>query len=137
VSDDVRARSFDRPRERPAPREALGHALSGTPVRLNFDAKTLVVAVKASCDGCREFVHGDLEELSDVALVVVSATDEGAQEWAGGQRPVYVAPELMKELDVRWPPFYVLIDPEGPRVVAEGVVFSSAQVAQEIARHLG
>lgn len=136
MTDREGARSFDRPRERPAPRESLGHTLDGQPIRLRFDSMTLVVAIKASCDGCRDFVHGDLTELAGVPLVVVSATDEGAPEWSGGRRAVVVAPELLKALDVRWPPFYVLVDPEGPRVVAEGVVFASAQVAQEIAAHL-
>jgi uncharacterized protein YcgI (DUF1989 family) len=105
-------------------------------VRIVFDRFTLVVAVKPSCDGCRDFVGGALNELSDVTVVVVSATADGAAEWASAARPVVIAPELLVALEVRWPPFYVLVDPEGPRVAAEGVVFSAAQVAEEIARHL-
>ncbi|MFI5034790.1 MAG: hypothetical protein ACHQFZ_01115 [Acidimicrobiales bacterium] len=136
MTDAVGPGSFDHPRERPAPSRATGRTLGGAPVELAFDRLTLVVAVKASCDGCRDFVHGPLEELAGVRVVVVSANDDGAPEWARAVREVLVAPELLAALDVRWPPFYVLVDPAGPRVVTEGVVFSPAQVAAEIARHL-
>ena len=46
---------------------------------------------------------------------------------------VLIAPALMKELDIRSAPFYVLIDPSSSRVVTEGVVFGPSQVAAEIA----
>lgn len=133
---DGRAHSFDRPRERAAPRAATGHALDGGVVELVFERLTLVVAVKPSCDGCRDFIEGSLDELAGVEVVVVSATAEGATEWANAVRPVLICPELLTALDVRWPPFFVLVNPDGPRVVAEGVVFSAAQIAHEIAPHL-
>jgi hypothetical protein len=41
---------------------------------------------------------------------------------------------VLAALDIRWPPFYVLIDPASRRVVTEGVVFDAAQVARETAR---
>jgi hypothetical protein len=40
------------------------------------------------------------------------------------------------ELGIRWPPFYVLIDPAVQRVITEGVVFAPSQVAAEIAPYL-
>jgi hypothetical protein len=129
---DLSARSFDRPRHRPAPARAEGRAMDSSPVSIVFDHLTLVVAVKAGCDGCRDFLFSDLHELAGVTVVVASASDDGAAEWSGAARPVVVAPQLLAALDVRWPPFYVLVDPDGPRVVAEGVVFSAAQVAKEI-----
>jgi hypothetical protein len=136
VTGDLTTRSFDHPRERPAPATAWGRALDGTLVRLAFDRPTLVVAVKPSCDSCRDFVFGGIEELDGVAVVVVSASADGASQWAGAARRVVVAPRLLEALGVRWPPFYVLIDPVGPKVIAEGAVFSAAQVAGEIAGHL-
>jgi hypothetical protein len=101
-----------------------------------FDRLTLVVAVKAKCDGCRDFIEGPLDALGDVEVVVVSATDDGVDDWVHAARPVIISPELIISLDIRWPPFYVLVGPRGPRVLAEGVVFSAAQVAQEIAPFL-
>jgi hypothetical protein len=47
-----------------------------------------------------------------------------------------VAPDVLKELEIRWPPFYVLVDPQERRVITEGVVFAPAQVASEIASFL-
>ena len=62
-------RSFDHPRERPAPACARGRTLDGAAVVLSFLRPTLVVAVKTYCDGCREFITGDLEELSRAEVV--------------------------------------------------------------------
>ncbi len=94
----------------------------------------LVVAVKPDCDGCREFIRGDLDELSGVDVVIVSATS--SSEWADATNEVLISPALMKELDIRSAPFYVLIDPTTQRVVTEGVVFGPSQVAAEIASAL-
>jgi len=44
-----------------------------------------------------------------------------------------VSPALLTALDVRWPPFWVLVDPERGRVVREGVPFGPAQIAEAIA----
>ena len=108
--------------------------MAGRPVHLAVDRPTLVVAVKPDCDGCREFIEGDLEELGGLRVVPV-ARDDGAGEWARARREVVVAPELLDELDVRWPPFYVLLGP-GRQLLAEGVVFGPAQVAAEVAPYL-
>jgi hypothetical protein len=80
-------------------------------------------------------VHSPLSELEGQRVVIVSATDDPDGEWAGSLQPVLVAPDVLAALDIRWPPFYVLIDPESRRVVTEGVVFDSAQVALETARY--
>jgi hypothetical protein len=128
---DFRARSFDAPRERPAPRVLTGVTRRGEERRIELRRTTLVVAVKPDCDGCRDFLRGDLRELADVDVVIISAVS--SDEWADAMNEVLVAPELMKELDIRSAPFYVLIDPTSLRVVTEGVVFGPSQVAAEIA----
>ncbi len=136
IVSEISPRSFDRPRERPAPLRTSGHDVSGAAVEIVFDRWTLVVAVKASCDGCRDFIEGSLDRLDNLTVLVVGADSQGADEWVRAARPVVFSPELIAALDIRWPPFYVLVSPHGPKVVTEGVVFSAAQVAEEIAAHL-
>jgi hypothetical protein len=131
---DFRARSFDAPRERPAPQVIMGITPDGKERRIELRSMTLVVVVKPDCDGCRDFLRSDLHELSDVEVVIVSAVS--SEEWVDALNDVLVAPELMKELDIRSAPFYVLIDPSSLRVVTEGVVFGPSQVAAEIAGSL-
>ncbi len=63
--------------------------------------------------------------------MLVSAVS--SEEWTGAAREVLIAPELMKELDIRSAPFYLLIDHSTLQVVTEGVVFGPSQVAEEIA----
>jgi hypothetical protein len=129
-------RSFDAPRERSAPISFTGTSLDGETVTVVFEGMTLLVAVKPKCDGCRDFVQSALRELEHVSIVVVSAVFDDEGEWVEAVRPVIVAPDVLEVLDVRWPPFYVLIDPDLARVVTEGVVFGPAQVAREIAPFL-
>lgn len=129
-------RSFDAPRQRSAPVSFTGTSLDGETVTVIFEGLTLLVAVKPSCDGCRDFVQSALHELDRVSVVVVSAVFDDHGEWVGAVRPVIVAPDVLEVLDVKWPPFYVLIDPGPARVVTEGVVFGPAQVAREIAPFL-
>lgn len=131
----IRARSFDAFRARPAPSVLKGRSLAGNDRFLLVKRLTLVVAVKPHCDGCHDFVFGDLRELEGVEVVVVSSTS-GDAEWSGAVQPILVAPELMNELGVRSAPFYVLIDPSKSLIVSEGTLFSPAQVASEIARFL-
>ncbi|HEV3186800.1 MAG TPA: hypothetical protein VGZ04_02015, partial [Acidimicrobiales bacterium] len=76
-------------------------------------------------------IHGDLHELSSVAVIVVSATS-GHDEWRGARQTIVVAPEFMDELGVRSAPYYVLIDSSKSKVIGEGALFSPAQVASEI-----
>ncbi len=132
---DFRARSFDPPRERAVPLEYVGTTPAGDERRIEIRHTTLVVAVKPDCDGCHEFVHGDLGDLSGLDVVIVSASS--SSEWAKATHEVLISPALMRELDIRSAPFYVLIDPTTHRVVTEGVVFGPSQVAAEIASALG
>ena len=67
---------------------------------------------------------------------VTTLCTEICETWLDAVQPILVAPELMKELGIRTAPFYVLIDAARSLIVAEGTLFSPAQVASEIARHL-
>jgi hypothetical protein len=95
---------------------------------------TVVVAVKPDCDGCRDFVEGNLDDLSHVDVIVVSA--ESNEDWRAQQRAVVVSPATLEVLEILSAPFYVLIDGVQSRVVSEGSVFSPSQVAKEIAAFL-
>jgi hypothetical protein len=132
---EFHAHSFDPPRDRPAPREIRGLSLGGEEMRRSLSGPTLIVAIKPDCDGCRDFIHSDLHELTNVEVVVVSAT-RGGDEWESARQRVLVAPDFMNELDVLSPPSYALIDPKASRVICEGVLFGPAQVASEIALYL-
>ncbi|MCU1363431.1 MAG: hypothetical protein JWM55_1259 [Acidimicrobiaceae bacterium] len=94
-----------------------------------------MAAIKPKCDGCSEFVHGDLKELDHVTVVLVSATP-GDGEWEGAQREILVAPTVLSELEICSAPYYVLIDASSSIVVTEGALMSPAQVASEIERYL-
>lgn len=131
---DFHARSFDAPRERSAPCEFVGTALNGEERRFELRQMTLVVAVKPDCDGCREFVNGDLEGLAGIDVVIVS--DASSDEWADAVNEVVISSAFMEALNIRSAPFYVLVDPSTRRVVTEGVVFGASQVAAEIASAL-
>lgn len=100
-----------------------------------LSAVTLIVAIKSDCDGCKEFINADLSALR-VPVLVISAADDVSSEWRDAPQPVFVSPEAFRLLDVRWPPFYVLIDPVQKRVVCEGVLFGVPQVAAEIGPYL-
>jgi hypothetical protein len=113
-----------------------GRTLDGDEVTRTLDGLTLIVAIKQSCDGCLDFVTSALDELGHVAVIIVSATIDLNGEWVGAKHEVVVAPELLVELGIRWPPFYVLVDPGNGRVVTEGVVFAPSQVAEEIAPYV-
>jgi hypothetical protein len=128
----MRPRSFDPPRERSAPRVLRGHFLDGREWSLELAKTTLVVAVKANCVGCREFLSSDSGALArlDVVAICQSAGDGG--EWRSSTSLVVVAPELWRQLEIRSAPFYVVIDPVSVRVVQEGVVFGFEQVVEEV-----
>lgn len=123
--------SFDPPRARAVPARLVD--VDGT-VLVELDATTLLAVVKPSCDGCRTFTHGDLGALSEVRVIVVSAT--ASPEWADAWRPVFVAPSWVAASGVRGAPHYVLVDRAGA-VLTEGALFSPAQVRGEIADYLG
>jgi hypothetical protein len=111
-----------------------GRSLTGVERTIEVTTATLVAAIKPNCDGCREFLFGDLKDLVRVAVVLVSATT-GDHEWEGA-REILVAPDLMNELGIRSAPYYVLIEPSTSSVVTEGALMSPAQVAKEIQRYL-
>jgi hypothetical protein len=135
VTSEFNARSFDRPRERFAPDSLSGHWTGGDEVTIDLTEVTLVVAVKSHCDGCREFINADVDQLH-VPVLVVSAEDDESLEWRDARQRVFVSTDAFRLLDVRSAPFYVLVDPVARRVVTEGVLFGPAQVAAEIAPFL-
>lgn len=101
-----------------------------------FSGVTLVVAIKTRCDGCRDFVNSALDEFEEIDVVIVSASGDEDGEWAQSRHPILIAPGLLEQLDVRWPPFYIVVDASTREVVSEGVVFGPAQVAEEIRTYL-
>ena len=129
-------RSFDAPQRRRAPTSFSALTLRGGAVSHTFVGKTLIVAIKTMCDGCRDFVNAPLDELEGVSVLIVSATNDESGEWTTARHEILVAPELLVELGVRWPPFYVVIDATAGEVITEGVVFGPSQVAQEIAPYV-
>ncbi len=135
MTSDFNARFFDKARVRDAPDSISGHWSNGTEDTVVLTEVTLVVAIKSHCDGCRDFLNADLDHLH-LPVVIISADDDVAQEWNEAINPVLVSPDAFRLLDVRWPPLYVLIDPISHRVLTEGVLFGSAQVAREIAPYL-
>jgi hypothetical protein len=135
VTSEFNARSFDRPRQRVAPNSFHGHWSDGDDVTITLSEVTLVVTIKSNCDGCRTFIENDLEPLG-VPVLVVSAVEDESSEWRGARQPVFVSPDALRRLDVKWPPFYVLIDPVEAKVLTEGVLFGVEQVASEIAPYV-
>jgi hypothetical protein len=133
---DFHARSFDSPRERNVSTVLHGVSLRGEERTVVLNQRTLVVAVKPNCDGCHDFVFGELSELQGVDVVVLSASTSDNDEWDGAVQQVLVSPKAMQDLEIRSAPFYVLIDPQHSRVLTEGTLFSPAQVASEIASFL-
>lgn len=125
-------RSFDAPRRRPAPSSFSAVTLAGESRSHTFSGVTLVVAIKTRCDGCRDFVESTLDEFETIDVVIVSATGDDDGEWSQSRHPILIAPALLEQLDVRWPPFYVVIDAATREVVSEGVVFGPSQVADEM-----
>ena len=119
--------SFDPARERRVPTRVGGERGVAEIV-----GPTLVAVVKPACDGCRAFTHGGLGPLDDLPVLIVSAS--GGAEWADAAREVLVAPEWVEASGVRGAPHYVLVDATG-LVLTEGVLFSPAQVAAEVAPH--
>ncbi|MGC1419137.1 MAG: hypothetical protein WA786_03325 [Acidimicrobiales bacterium] len=128
--------SFDAPRPRSAPVLITGTDLHGEPVSITMTETTLIVAIKQSCDGCRDFVRSALLELEGVPVIILSATGDVGAEWVDAVHPIVVAPVALEQLEVRWPPFYVLVNPRERRVISEGVVLGPSQVASEIAPYL-
>jgi hypothetical protein len=136
VTSDLGPRSFDQPRERPAPSHLAGHWSNGGDAKVELSRLTLLVVIKSNCDGCHDFLFSDLASFSDIDVLFVSATHDTDHEWNDAPRPVLVAPDVLLALDVQWPPFYLLVDPIAGLVRTEGVLFGPSQVAMEIASFL-
>ena len=136
VTSDLGPRSFDRPRERPAPSQMTGHWSNGGDAVVSLTKLTLLVVIKSNCDGCHDFLFSDLDVFAGLDVVIMSATDDADNEWIDAPRPVLIAPDALLTLDVKWPPFYLLVDPIGGLVRTEGVLFGPSQVAAEIASFL-
>jgi hypothetical protein len=128
--------TFDPPRPRPAPVTVTGALLDGEPVTRTLEGLTLIVAIKQTCDGCRDFLRSPLDELHSVNVLFVSPTADLNAEWVDARHEIVVAPEVLVALGIRWPPFYVLVDATRQRIVTEGVVFAPSQVASEIGPYL-
>ena len=128
--------SIDAPRERPAPSHYRGLSLKGDLVQGEFTRPTLVLAIKEDCLGCRSVLDAPRDAFGDVATLVVAARPSADPGWATTLHPLIVSELLLQQLDVRWPPFYVLIDPARGAVVTEGVVFGPEQVREEIAAYV-
>ena len=120
-------------RERPAPRSWSGHWLSGPADTQEFTRLTLIIAVKPSCDGCVALLKAPPSLYGDIDLLFVTAESADEPAWSPHRDRIVVSPALLTALDVRWPPFWVLVDPERGRVVREGVPFGPAQIAEVIA----
>jgi hypothetical protein len=136
VTSDLGPRSFDRPRERPAPSRLAGHWSNGSHAVVELTGLTLLVVIKANCDGCHDFLFSDLTEFAEIDVLFLCTTDETNGEWKDAPRSVLVAPESLLALDVKWPPFYLLVDSVAGVVRTEGVLFGPSQVAAEIASFL-
>ena len=122
--------SIDPPRRRPAPTQARLERLNGECLTQTLAPRTLIVAVKENCDGCRQFVQEPLNGLDEWELLLVSR-----DRVAGALREVYLAPELLAELEISSAPFFVALDGIPLHVVHEGVVFAPEQVATELSSH--
>lgn len=128
-------RSIDAPRERESPRGYRGVDLGGEPVEGEFTENTLVVAIKEDCLGCRSVLESPVDAFG-VATLLVAARSSAEPWWMTTPHRLVVSAQLLDELDIRFPPSYVLIDPKRGRVISEGVVFAPEQVREEIARFL-
>jgi hypothetical protein len=126
-------RSFDATRSRPAPTGYEGFDLDGAPVAGRFTERTLVVAAKPDCLGCHSAVASARDAFGAIKVVIVASEHPHEDFWRDSEHEVVISPSLLTALDVRWPPFYVVIDPASESVVREGVVFGPSQVAAEIA----
>lgn len=111
-----------------------GHWSNGGDTVVALKRLTLLIVIKEHCDGCHDFLFSDLEAFADLDVLFVAAKESG--EWIDAPRPVLIAPEALLALDVKWPPFYLLVDPIAGVVCTEGVLFGPSQVAAEIASFL-
>jgi hypothetical protein len=123
--------SFDKSRDRLVP-TAFDSKLGKNNHRVSFSSTTLLVAVKPDCFGCRDFVQSDLSVLTGCDVVIISRDEDLHGEWREAPNTVhFVDQDVFDTYDIRWPPFYLLIDNVSGRVLTEGVVFGPSQVEEE------
>lgn len=110
--------------------------LGGEMVQGEFVSLTLILAVKEDCLGCQSVLEAPAGAFGDVSTMIVAARPSVEPFWRTSKHRVLISELLLQELDIRWPPFYVLINPSSEKVLSEGVVFAPEQVREEIAPHL-
>lgn len=133
----VNLRSFDAGRDRVVPTELEGRWSSGAAQTIGLNDLALIVAVKSDCFGCRDFVQSDPALFDSIQVVVISTTEDEKSEWERAPHQVLLVDQaVFDSFDIRWPPFYVLVNGKSGHVLCEGVVFGPSQVAEEIAPFL-
>lgn len=123
-------RSIDPPRRRPAPKVISGRR-GGKRMRFEFVVSTLVIAVKSGCRACDEVLRTPAEFFAPFTVLYVAA--DGYDGTQVGADRVLISSSALRELDIRWPPSYAIIDSISAEVVLDGVIFDAAQVRDEIA----
>jgi len=126
-------RSFDDRGERPVARAYEGRLRSGALTQRTFATRTLVLAVKGNCDGCAALLRTPLEAFGGVPVLVIAATELDEPAWRDSSLDVLVSPSLFAALDIRWPPFWALVDGERGCVLREGVPFGAEQIVADVA----
>ena len=129
-------RSISSPRERSAPRHYRGVDLRGDTVEGEFVGVTLVVAVKEDCLGCRSVFESSADAFGGVTTLLVAARTSEEPWWGETHHRLVISERLLADLDIRFPPSYVVIDAARATVVCEGAVFGPEQVKEEIAAYL-
>ncbi len=110
--------------------EAFDEAGDLLTVRLN--ERTLVIAVKSSCDGCRLLLETDAD-FWGLPMVALCADDATAAEYADLATPVRRAPGWLAASGVSAAPFFLVVASDGT-VVTEGIPFDPHQVRDEVTR---
>ena len=126
--------SFDAPRARQVPTSFGGITPDGEPVSDTFAPHHLIIAVKESCDGCAELLeasYGAYDKLG-IEILFLAGAHSNETAWLDSSHKRLVSPELLTTLDVRWPPFWMLIDGANGTVIAEGVPFGVAHLINEV-----
>ena len=129
-------KSIDAARGRPAPRHFRGRRLNGELVQGEFERLTLILVIKEDCLGCRSVLEAPADAFGEVATMIVAARASREAGWESTPHRLLISELLLQELEVLYPPFYVLIDPAQQEIVTEGVIFDSQQVREEIAPFL-
>ncbi|MDE3222968.1 MAG: hypothetical protein KGL79_05995 [Acidobacteriota bacterium] len=123
-------RSIDPPRRRPAPLVLRGRDAHGGEREVNLEELTLLIVVKPNCQACEELLAHDARGFE--GFNVWYLVDEELALASDAPRLLRVSAATLATLEVRWPPAYLVVDPECAEVIFEGVVFDSGQIMEEI-----